>query len=60
MGAHLPLLLVSPWLSKRTRDLLASEEIGYVDLTGNALLRIDNPPFHLRTAGAESVAICSG
>jgi len=53
MGAHLPLLLVSPWLSKRTRDLLASEEISYIDLTGNALLRVDNPPFYLQTAGAE-------
>jgi len=53
MGAHLPLLVVAPWLSKRTRALLADEEIGYVDLTGNALLRIDNPPFFLETAGAE-------
>lgn len=53
MGAHLPLLLITPWLSKRTRNLLAEEEIGYIDLTGNALLRFDNPPFYLQTAGAE-------
>jgi hypothetical protein len=53
MGAHLPLLLIAPWLSRRTRDLLAEEEIGYIGLTGNALLRIDNPPFYLQTAGAE-------
>jgi hypothetical protein len=53
MGAHLPILLVAPWLSKRTRDLLADADIGYIDLTGNALLRIDNPPFFLQTAGAE-------
>jgi hypothetical protein len=53
MGAHLPLLLIAPWLSRRTRDLLTEEDIGYIDLTGNALLRIDNPPFFLQTTGAE-------
>jgi len=53
MGAHLPLLVIAPWLSKRTRELLAGEEISYIDLTGNALLRMDNPPFYLQTAGAE-------
>jgi hypothetical protein len=53
MGAHLPLLLVAPWLSGRTRDLLSDAEIGYIDMTGNALVRIDNPPFFLQTTGAE-------
>src|SRR3954453_10880628 len=43
MGAYLPLVVVAPWLSKRTRDLLAEQGLGYIDLTGNALLRIDNP-----------------
>jgi hypothetical protein len=53
MGAHLPLLVVSPWLSLRAQTLLGEAEISYIDLTGNALLRIDNPPFYLQTAGAE-------
>lgn len=53
LGAHLPLLVVTPWLSRRAQALLADEEISYFDLTGNALLRIDNPPFFLQTAGAE-------
>lgn len=53
MGAHLPLLVVAPWLSKRTQQLLDEQRISYVDLTGNALLRIDNPPFYLQTTGAE-------
>ena len=53
MGAHLPLVVVAPWLSKRTRDLLAERDLGYIDLTGNALLRLDNPPFYLQTTGAE-------
>jgi hypothetical protein len=53
MGAHLPLLVIAPWLSRRTQELLAEQELSYIDLTGNALLRIDNPPFYLQTAGAE-------
>lgn len=53
MGAHLPLVVIAPWLSKRTRDLLAEQDLGYIDLTGNALLRLDNPPFYLQTTGAE-------
>ena len=53
MGAHLPLLVVAPWLSKRTQELLAEQDLSYIDLTGNALLRIDNPPFYLQTVGAE-------
>lgn len=53
MGAHLPLLVIAPWLSKRTQELLAAQDLSYIDLTGNALLRIENPPFYLQTAGAE-------
>jgi hypothetical protein len=52
MGAHLPLLVIAPWLSERTQELLTKEDINYLDLTGNALLRIDNPPFFLQTTGA--------
>ncbi len=53
MGGYTPLLVVAPWLSKRTQELLANEDLSYIDLTGNALVRIDNPPFYLQTAGAE-------
>jgi hypothetical protein len=53
LGAHLPLLLVAPWLSEQTQALLAEEGINYLDLTGNALLRLDNPPFFLQTTGAQ-------
>lgn len=52
MGAHLPLLVIAPWLSERTQALLADADINYLDMTGNALLRIDNPPFFLQTTGA--------
>ena len=53
MGAHMPLLVIAPWLSRRTQLLLAEEEVSYIDLTGNALLRIDNPPFYLQATGAD-------
>jgi DNA-binding MarR family transcriptional regulator len=53
MGAYYPLLVIAPWLSKRSQELLAKAGINYLDLTGNALLRIDNPPFYLQTTGAE-------
>jgi Transcriptional regulator, AbiEi antitoxin, Type IV TA system len=53
MGAHLPFMVVAPWLSGRTQELLAEQGLSYIDLTGNALLRIDNPPFYLQTTGAD-------
>lgn len=53
MGGYLPFLVVAPWLSKRTQNLLAGQGLSYIDLTGNALLRIDNPPFYLQTSGAD-------
>jgi hypothetical protein len=53
LGGHLQLLVVAPWLSRRTQELLAEQGLSYIDLTGNALVRIDNPAFYLQTAGAE-------
>jgi DNA-binding transcriptional ArsR family regulator len=53
MGAYLPLLVIAPWLSERAQSLLAEAGINYLDMTGNALLRIDNPPFFLQTTGAQ-------
>jgi len=53
MGAYFPLLVVTPWLSKRSQELLAEQRINYLDLTGNVLLRIDSPPFYLQTTGAQ-------
>ena len=53
MGAPLPLLIIAPWLSGKTQELLAENGIGYIDLTGNALLQVDNPPLFLQTTGSE-------
>ncbi len=51
LGGNVPLLVVAPWLSRRTQELLAEQEINYIDLTGNALIRLDNPAFYLQTVG---------
>ena len=42
------------YLSPRTRDALASQGIGYIDTTGNVLLKISSPGLFILTAGAES------
>lgn len=52
LGGNVPLLVVAPWLSRRTQELLAEQEINYIDVTGNALIRLDNPAFYLQAAGA--------
>jgi hypothetical protein len=45
-------LVVTPWLSQRTQDLLAADNINYLDLTGNVLLKLDNPALFIKTTGA--------
>jgi hypothetical protein len=52
LAGNVPILLVSPWLSQRTQELLRNEGINYLDLTGNALLRLDNPTVIIETQGA--------
>ena len=52
LAANPSVLVLAPWLSPRTRDLLAEQGLGYLDLTGNALLRLDRPALFIRTAGA--------
>lgn len=48
-----PILLVSEFLSPRTRELLAKEDISYLDLTGNIRLVMHAPPIFVQTAGAD-------
>lgn len=44
-------LVVAPWLSPRTRDVLASRKVSYLDLTGNVDLRLPTGVL-IRTEGA--------
>lgn len=48
-----PILLVSEYLSPRTREMLASEDINYVDLTGNVRLVMPSPPMFVTTSGVD-------
>ncbi|MBV9143091.1 MAG: hypothetical protein JO115_19620 [Pseudonocardiales bacterium] len=45
-------LLVAPWLSPRTRDILASRKVGYLDFTGNVDLRLPTGVL-IKTEGAQ-------
>lgn len=46
-------LFVAPWLSERSRELLASADIGYLDATGNVRLVADRPGLFVTTRGAD-------
>jgi hypothetical protein len=46
------ILVVAAWLSPRTRQLLEAQNINYLDLTGNVLLRTENPTVYVRAQGA--------
>jgi hypothetical protein len=52
IAGYIPILVVAPWISPRTQELLANEDINYIDLTGNALVKLENPPLYIRAAGA--------
>jgi hypothetical protein len=52
LAGNVPVLVVAPWLSARTRELLERERINYLDLTGNAFIRLDNPAIYIKAAGA--------
>jgi hypothetical protein len=52
LAGNVPLLVVAPWLSPRTQELLAAESINFLDSTGNALVRLDNPAVFVQSVGA--------
>lgn len=52
LAGNVPILVVAPWLSDRTRGRLRDEGINYLDLTGNSLLRLDYPTVFIQTEGA--------
>ena len=49
---NVPVLVVAPWLSARTQALLEAEDLNFVDVTGNVLVRLNNPALYLRSTGA--------
>lgn len=48
-----PIIVVAPWLSQRSRELLTDRGLNYIDLTGNVRLRVGRPAIHLRLDGAQ-------
>jgi len=52
LNSSTPILVISEWLSPRTRELLEEQRVNYLDLTGNALIRLDYPVVFIRSAGA--------
>jgi hypothetical protein len=52
LAGQVPILVVAPWLSARTQELLTREEINFIDLTGNALVNLEDPAVYIRAAGA--------
>lgn len=49
---NVPIIVISEWLSPQTRQRLDEQAINYLDLTGNVLLRLENPTVFIRSAGA--------
>jgi hypothetical protein len=47
-----PALVVAPWISPRSRELLTNWGVGYLDLTGNVSLRLERSGVILLTQGA--------
>jgi hypothetical protein len=45
-------LVVAPWLSPRSQQLLVEQGINFLDLTGNAFVKIDNPAVFIQSVGA--------
>ncbi len=52
LNSGYPILVVAPWLSERAQEVLAADEINYLDLTGNARIALSNPPLFIRSKGA--------
>lgn len=52
LAGNVPVLVVAPWLSPRSQELLDKEGVNFIDLTGNALVRLDNPAVYIKATGA--------
>lgn len=52
-GTGTSILVVSDYLSPRSRELLALENIGYIDLAGNMRLVLDHPAVWVETIGTD-------
>jgi hypothetical protein len=52
IAEYIPILVVAPWMSARTQELLVKDDINFIDLTGNAFINLANPGLYIKAAGA--------
>ncbi len=52
-SAPVPILIAAPYLSDRTREVIASRGVSYADTTGNVRLVSDDPAMFVMTSGAD-------
>lgn len=52
MLPYVPILAVAGWISPRAQERLRAEGIGYIDLTGNAWLTLENPTVFISAQGS--------
>jgi hypothetical protein len=52
LAGNIPILLIAPWLSTRTQELLEVQRINFIDLTGNARISLENPALLVTSTGA--------
>ena len=52
LSSHIAIMVVAPWLSERTQQRLTQEGVNFLDLTGNALVSLENPTLYLSSVGA--------
>ena len=48
-----PIMVVAPYLSPRTREMLTAEGISFLDLTGNVRIHLNYPGLFIETQGAQ-------
>lgn len=49
-----PIMVVAPYLSPRSRELLTQENVGYLDMTGNLRLSLPYPALYLEAQGSDT------
>lgn len=53
LAANYPILVVAPYIGPRVRELLATEGVNYLDLTGNVRISVDYPGIFIEFKGAD-------
>lgn len=52
LAPNIQILVVAPWLSARTQELLDAQDLNFIDLTGNARVSLRNPALFISSTGA--------